>query len=227
MANTNEIMRVADKLKIEIEGDNHVMTSIETPMRADAFDKTDDEKIKIIQDCFAVIMETLGLDLNDDSLKGTPYRVAKMYVKEIFAGLDPKNRPNISVFDNKYGYGKMLIEKNITLRSSCEHHFLPITGIAHVGYISSGKVIGLSKLNRIVDYYGRRPQVQERMTVQIYNDLKKELETDDVIVVVDAEHLCVQARGIKDIQSSTVTMEYGGKFNEPHQREEFLRLLEK
>ena len=219
-------MEIQDEIQIEIEGDNHVMTSIETPMLPNAFEKTDDEKIKIIQDCFAVIMETLGLDLTDDSLRGTPYRVAKMYVKEIFSGLNPKNKPKISVFDNKYGYDKMLIEKNITLRSSCEHHFLPISGVAHVGYISTGKVIGLSKINRLVDYFGQRPQVQERMTVQIYNELKKELDTEHVIVVVDAEHLCVSARGIKDTNSSTVTMEYGGKFNEPHFRDEFLKLIE-
>ena len=214
-----------EKIQIELEGDNHVMTSIETPMLPDAFEKSDDEKIEIIQDCFAVIMETLGLDLNDDSLKGTPYRVAKMYVKEIFAGLDPKNKPKISVFDNKYNYNKMLIEKNITLRSACEHHFLPISGVAHVGYISSGKVIGLSKINRIVDYFGRRPQVQERLTVQIYNELKKELNTDHVIVVIDAEHMCVSARGIQDQTSSTVTMEYGGKFDEASYRDEFLSLI--
>ncbi len=220
-------MQLQEKIQIELEGDNHVMTSIETPMRPDAFDKSDEEKIEIIQDCFAVIMETLGLDLTDDSLRGTPYRVAKMYVKEIFSGLDPKNKPKMSVFDNKYEYNKMLIEKNITLRSSCEHHFLPISGVAHVGYISTGKVIGLSKMNRIVDYFGRRPQVQERMTVQIYNELKKELDTDHVIVVIDAEHMCVSARGIKDASSSTVTMEYGGKFNEPSYRDEFLRLIEK
>jgi len=220
-------MLLEEKIKIEIDGDNHVMTSIETPMRADAFEKSDEEKIEIIQDCFAVIMDTLGLDLQDDSLKGTPYRVAKMYVQEIFSGLNPKNKPKISVFDNKYQYDKMLIEKNITLRSSCEHHFLPISGVAHVGYVSSGKVIGLSKINRIVDYFGARPQVQERMTVQIYNELKKELNTDHVIVVIDAEHLCVSARGIKDSSSSTVTMEYGGKFNEATYRDEFLRLIAK
>ena len=218
-------MRIEEKIQIELEGDSHIMTSIETPMRSDAFNKTDDEKIEIIQDCFKEIMETLGLDLTDDSLKGTPYRVAKMYVKEIFSGLNPENKPKVSVFDNKYEYNKMLIEKNISLSSSCEHHFLPITGVAHVGYISSGKVIGLSKMNRIVDYYGRRPQVQERMTIQIYNALKEELNIDSVIVVVDAEHMCVSARGIKDKTSSTVTMEYGGKFNETSLRDEFLRLI--
>lgn len=220
-------MELEEKLKIEIEGDNHVMTSIETPMREDAFDLSDDEKIDLIQDKFTEIMETLGLDLTDDSLKGTPYRVAKMYVKEIFGGLNPENKPSISVFDNKYNYDKMLIEKNITLNSSCEHHFLPIAGVAHVAYISSGKVIGLSKMNRIVDFFARRPQVQERMTVQIYNELKKILDTESVIVVVDAEHMCVSSRGIQDSKSSTVTMEYGGKFNEVSYRDEFLRLIEK
>ena len=220
-------MQSQEKIQIELEGDNHVMTSIETPMLPNAFDKSDEEKIEIIQDCFSVIMKTLGLGLKDDSLKGTPYRVAKMYVKEIFSGLDPKNKPKVSVFENKYDYNKMLIEKNITLRSSCEHHFLPISGVAHVGYISSGKVIGLSKINRIVDYFGRRPQVQERMTVQIYEELKNELDTEHVMVVIDAEHLCVSARGIKDDSSSTVTMEYGGKFNESSYRDEFLRLIEK
>ena len=219
-------MEVKEKVQIEIEGDNHIMTSIETPMRHDAFEKSDEEKIEIIQDCFAVIMETLGLDLNDDSLKGTPYRVAKMYVQEIFSGLNPANKPQVSVFDNKYEYNKMLIEKNIRLGSTCEHHFLPITGLAHVAYISSGKVIGLSKINRIVDYYAKRPQVQERMTVQVYNALKEELNTEDIIVVMDAEHLCVSARGIKDNSSSTVTMEYGGKFNKASHRDEFLRLIE-
>lgn len=219
-------MQIDEQLKIEIEGDNHVMTSIETPMVPNAFEKSDDEKIEIIQDAFAVIMETLGLDLTDDSLRGTPYRVAKMYVKEIFSGLNPENKPKASVFENKYEYNKMLIEKNITVRSSCEHHFLPISGIAHVGYISSGKVIGLSKINRIVDYFAQRPQVQERMTIQIYNELKQELDTEDVIVVVDAAHMCVSARGIKDNQSSTVTMEYGGKFNDAKYRDEFLKLLD-
>ena len=219
-------MEVKEKVQIEIEGDNHIMTSIETPMRHDAFEKSDEEKIVIIQDCFAVIMETLGLDLNDDSLKGTPYRVAKMYVQEIFSGLNPANKPQVSVFDNKYEYNKMLIEKNIRLGSTCEHHFLPITGLAHVAYISSGKVIGLSKINRIVDYYAKRPQVQERMTVQVYNALKEELNTEDIIVVMDAEHLCVSARGNKDNSSSTVTMEYGGKFNKASHRDEFLRLIE-
>ena len=219
-------MEELEKIQIELDGDNHIMTSIDTPMLSEAFDKSDDEKVEIIQEYFKGIMETLGLDLKDDSLKGTPYRVAKMYVKEIFSGLDPKNKPSVSVFENKYQYNKMLIEKNISFSSACEHHFLPIVGKAQVGYISSGKVIGLSKINRIVEYYGKRPQVQERMTLQIYNELKTALDTEHVIVVVDAEHLCVSSRGVKDTTSSTVTMEYGGKFNERSTREEFLKLLD-
>lgn len=218
-------MNDQEKIQIEIEGDNHVMTSIETPLLPEAFDKSDNEKIAIIQHHFAQIMETLGLDLKDDSLRGTPYRVAKMYVKEVFAGLNPENKPSISVFDNKYQYSKMLVEKDIMLNSACEHHFLPIIGKAHVGYISTGKVIGLSKINRIVEYYGKRPQVQERMTIQIFNELKEALDTEDVIVVVDAEHLCVSTRGVKDSSSATVTLEYGGVFNEPSRRKEFLRLV--
>ncbi len=219
-------MEAKEKLQIEIEGDNHVMTSIDTPMLRDAFERSDGEKIEIIQEYFKGIMQTLGLDLNDDSLKGTPYRVAKMYVKEIFSGLNPENKPHASVFDNKYQYNKMLVEKNITFSSACEHHFLPIVGKAHIGYISSGKVIGLSKMNRIVEYYGKRPQVQERMTLQVFKELRTVLDTDHVIVVVDAEHLCVSTRGVKDRTSSTVTLEYGGKFNEQPCRDEFLKLIE-
>ncbi|ANQ51162.1 GTP cyclohydrolase I FolE [Flammeovirga sp. MY04] len=218
-------MKKEEKLRIESEGDNHIMTSVDTPMLPDAFDKSEEEKIEIIQEYFAGIMKTLGLDLSDNSLKGTPYRFAKMYVKELFAGLDPKNKPNLSVFDNKYQYNKMLVEKNITFSSACEHHFLPIVGKAHVGYISSGKVIGISKINRIVEYYGKRPQVQERMTLQVYNELKNALQTDSVIVVVDAEHLCVSSRGVKDKTSSTVTLEYGGEFNDLSLRNEFLKLI--
>lgn len=220
---------VKDKIRIYDEdlGDGHVMTSIETPMREDAFAKSDEDKMDQIEYHFRMIMEELGLDLRDDSLKGTPYRVAKMYVKEIFSGLDPKNRPKISVFDNKYQYNKMLIEANISLDSTCEHHFLPITGKAHVGYVSSGKVIGLSKINRLVQYFAKRPQVQERLVVQIYNELKKVLNTDDVIVVVTAKHLCVSSRGIKDETSYTTTLEYGGEFNDINKRKEFLSLLEK
>lgn len=206
-------------------GDNHISTSAETPLRADAFDKSDDQKIEEISFHFKKIMEVLGLDLTDDSLSGTPHRVGKMYVKEIFSGLDPRNKPKISIFDNKYEYSKMLIESDITFNSSCEHHFLPIVGKAHIGYISSGKVIGLSKLNRIVQYYGRRPQVQERMTMQIFNELKNALQTDDVIVVVEAEHLCVSSRGVNDKSSKTTTIEYGGKFADANTQNNFFKML--
>jgi GTP cyclohydrolase I len=205
-------------------GDSHIMTSIETPLKKEAFAVSDEKKIEEIQEHFKCIMETLGLDLEDDSLKGTPYRVAKMYVEELFSGLDPKNKPSISTFDNKYQYNKMLIEKNIEFDSACEHHFLPMRGKVHVGYISSGKVIGLSKINRIVQYYGKRPQVQERLTIQILNELQSALKTKSVIVVVDAEHLCVSTRGIRDKSSSTITLEYGGEFNHENQKNTFLNL---
>ena len=214
-----------DKNEIENIGDNHLSTNVQTPLRPDAFEKSDEEKIQNIQQYFGKIMEELGLDLNDDSLSGTPYRFAKMYVKELFYGLNPDKKPKLSVFENKYGYKKMLVEQNITIDSSCEHHFLPITGKAHVSYISSGKVIGLSKLNRIVQYYSHRPQVQERLTTQIYNELKELLDTDSVMVVIEAKHLCVSARGIKDYSSSTVTEMYGGDFNIYNKRDEFYKLL--
>ena len=214
-----------DTKKIELIGDNHALFSLETPLRDDAFVKSNDEKIKNIEKHFTKIVDELGLDLNDDSISGTPYRVAKMYVKEIFSGLDPENKPKISLFDNKYNYNKMLIEKNINLNSTCEHHFLPITGKAHVSYISSGKVIGLSKLNRIVQYYSHRPQVQERLTKQIYDELKNVLDTDSVMVVIEAKHMCVSSRGIKDYTSSTVTEMYGGDFNIYNKRDEFYKLL--
>ena len=212
-----------DTKKIELIGDNHELFSLETPLRDDAFVKSNDEKIKNIEKHFTKIVDELGLDLNDDSISGTPYRVAKMYVKEIFSGLDPENKPKISLFDNKYNYNKMLIEKNINLNSTCEHHFLPITGKAHVSYISSGKVIGLSKLNRIVQYYSHRPQVQERLTKQIYDELKNVLDTDSVMVVIEAKHMCVSSRGIKDYTSSTVTEMYGGDFNIYNKRDEFYK----
>ena len=214
-----------DKEQIEIVGDNHFSSSIETPLRPNAFDKSDDEKIESIQHHFSKIMEELGLDLTDDSLSGTPYRFAKMYVKELFYGLNPKNKPKLSVFENKYEYNKMLIEQNITIDSSCEHHFLPIVGYAHVAYIPKKKVIGLSKINRLVDYYARRPQVQERLVLQILNDLQEALGTEDVIVSVTAKHLCVSSRGIKDQSSFTTTLEYGGSFSETDIRNEFLKII--
>lgn len=214
-----------NKEQIEIVGDNHFSSSIETPLRTDAFAKSDDEKIENIQHHFAKIMEELGLDLTDDSLSGTPYRFAKMYVKELFYGLNPKNKPKLSVFENKYEYKKMLIEQNITIDSSCEHHFLPIVGYAHVAYIPQKKVIGLSKINRLVDYYARRPQVQERLVLQILTDLQEALGTEDVIVSVTAKHLCVSSRGIKDQSSFTTTLEYGGRFSETDIRNEFLKII--
>lgn len=206
-------------------GDDHILTTVETPMRPDAFEMSDPEKISTIAYHFREIMNTLGLDLTDDSLKGTPYRVAKMYVKEIFSGLDPANKPDIALFDNKYGYGQMLVEKDITLYSNCEHHFVPIYGRAHVAYISSGQVIGLSKLNRIVQYFAKRPQVQERLTMQIGLELQKILGTKDVAVIVDAKHMCVSSRGIKDVASSTITSFYDGQFNEDNKRNEFLQYV--
>lgn len=214
-----------DKNGYDIIGDNHVATSIDTPLRDDAFVLSDEQKMEIIEDRFREIMDVLGLDLTDDSLSGTPHRVAKMFVKEIFYGLNTANKPHMSVFENKFKYGEMLIEKNINLNSTCEHHFLPIVGKAHVAYISSGQVIGLSKINRIVDYFARRPQVQERLTVQIASELKKILKTDDVAVVIDATHMCVSSRGIQDDGSSTITAEYSGVFKEQQKREEFLKYL--
>ncbi|AXO81756.1 GTP cyclohydrolase I FolE [Olleya aquimaris] len=206
-------------------GDDHLYTGLETPMKADAFKLSDSDKKERIAILFEEIMDVLGLDLTDDSLKGTPKRVAKMYVDEIFSGLNPQNRPKIALFDNKYQYNQMLVEKNITFYSNCEHHFVPIIGKAHVAYISSGKVIGLSKLNRIVQYYAKRPQVQERLTNQIAEDLKATLNTEDVAVIIDAKHLCVSSRGIKDESSATVTTFYGGQFNTPEKIAELQNYL--
>jgi len=207
---------------IDAFGDDHVGTSSETPMRKDAFKLSNEEKIDIIKDDVRHIMETLGLDLSDDSLNGTPNRVAKMFVKEIFGGLDPDKKPKASTFENKYKYGEMLVEKNITVYSTCEHHLLPIVGRAHVAYISNGTVVGLSKMNRIVDFFAKRPQVQERLTIQIVEELQNVLNTKDVACVIDAKHLCVNSRGIRDIESSTVTSEFGGKFKDQETRREFL-----
>lgn len=213
-------------LHIDDMGDDHISTSVDTPLRADAFDKTDEQKIVEIEGHFRAIMETLGLDLSDDSLKGTPKRVAKMYVKEIFQGLNPTNKPAIALFENKYKYNEMLVEKNISFYSNCEHHFVPIIGKAHVAYISNGKVIGLSKLNRLVEYFAKRPQVQERLTMQVGKELQKDLGTEDVAIVIDAKHLCVASRGVEDDTSSTITAFYGGKFKEDKVKEEFLKYLE-
>ena len=214
-----------DNEQVQLVGDNHYTSSIDTPLRVDAFEKSDEEKIKNIQHHFKMIMQEMGLDLTDDSLSGTPYRVAKMYVEELFYGLNPANKPKLSTFENKYGYKKMLVEQNITIDSACEHHFLPIVGHAHVAYIPKDKVIGLSKINRLVNYYARRPQVQERLVLQILNDLQQVLDTKDVIVSVTAKHLCVSSRGIKDQTSLTTTLEYGGCFSETATRNEFLKII--
>lgn len=199
--------------------------NLETPLRSDAFEMDNNEKMDIIERHFRVIMDTLGLDMTDDSLRDTPRRVAKMFVKEIFSGLDPQNKPSISLFENKYQYRQMLVERHITVKSFCEHHFLPILGVAHVAYFSSGQVIGLSKLNRIVEYYARRPQVQERLTMQIAHELKRVLQTEDVAVYIDARHLCVEMRGAEHEHCSTVTTEYSGKFLEDNVRAEFLQAI--
>lgn len=216
-----------DKIDDPIDdiGDAFISANTDTPMREDAFEKSDAEKIELIQKDVKNILSTLGLDLSDDSLKGTPNRVAKMFVKEIFGGLHPELKPKASTFVNKYKYGEMLVEKNITLYSTCEHHLLPIVGKAHVGYISNGTVVGLSKMNRIVDYYARRPQVQERLTMQIVKELQEVLGTQDVACVIDAKHLCVNSRGIRDVDSSTVTSEYGGLFKNPEMRLDFLSYI--
>jgi GTP cyclohydrolase I len=207
-------------------GDEHLGTSAETPLRDDAFEMDDELKIELIEKHFREIMHILGLDLTDDSLKGTPKRVAKMYIKEIFSGLNPKNMPDAKLFENKYKYNEMLVEKDITFYSNCEHHFVPIVGKAHVAYISNGHVIGLSKINRIVQYFAKRPQVQERLTMQIGNAFREILATDDVAVIIDAHHMCVSSRGIQDVNSSTVTSFYSGKFEkDENTRKEFMNYI--
>jgi len=211
--------------RVEEIGENHVGTSAKTPLRDDAFAISNEEKINKIQESVKDILETLGMDLTDDSLQGTPKRVAKAFVNELFMGLDPANKPTASTFENNYNYGEMLVEKNIIVYSTCEHHLLPIIGRAHVAYISDGKVIGLSKMNRIVEYYAKRPQVQERLTMQVVQAMQEALGTKDVACVIDAKHLCVNSRGIKDIESSTVTAEFGGKFKNKETKEEFLGYL--
>ena len=217
-------MKLHDILKNETDslGDDHLGSSINNPIRKDAFKISNSDKIKLIQEKMHDILEIIGMDMNDDSLKGTPKRVAKMFVNEIFGGLNPEDKPVASTFDNKFKYGEMLVEKNITLYSTCEHHLLPIVGLAHVAYISSGTVVGLSKMNRIVKYYADRPQVQERLNIQIVKELKEVLNTEDVACVIDAKHLCVNSRGIRDYNSSTVTAEFGGKFKETKYKREFL-----
>ena len=219
-------MKINDELNdVDAIGENHSATSKENPVRSDAFELTNDQKIDKIEYHVREILDALGMDLNDDSIQGTPHRVAKAYVNEIFGGLDPKKKPKASTFANNYEYGQMLVEKNIVVYSTCEHHLLPIIGRAHVAYISNGNVIGLSKMNRIVDYFAKRPQVQERMTMQIVEELQNAMGTKDVACVVDAKHLCVNSRGIRDIDSSTVTSEFGGQFQEESVKKEFLQYI--
>jgi GTP cyclohydrolase I len=225
MLNTQRNNIELSDIEIDELGNDHVSSCYNTPMREDAFEKTDDEKIDIISKHFEAIMQTLGLDLNDDSLKGTPKRVAKMYVKEVFQGLNPANKPSISMFENKYKYNEMLVEKNISFYTYCEHHFVPIIGVAHIAYISNGQIIGLSKLNRIVEYFAKRPQVQERLTMQIGKELELVLETTDVAIIIDAKHLCVASRGVKDDTSSTVTSYYNGAFQQQDKKEEFIQYI--
>ena len=208
--------------EFDLLGDDHMATSFDTPIRNDAFDILDEEKISIIEKNVYNILDTLGMDLTDDSIKGTPKRVAKAWVNELFGGLNPQKMPKTSTFENKYSYNEMLVEKNITVYSTCEHHLLPIIGKAHVAYFSKGTVVGLSKMNRIVDYFAKRPQVQERLTMQVVRALQKALGTDDVACVIDAKHLCVNSRGIRDVDCSTVTAEFGGKFKEINIKREFL-----
>lgn len=217
-----EVKNGMSNKNIEDLGEDHVGSSAKTPLRADAFDLADAEKIERIQKNVYEILDTLGMDLGDDSLQGTPKRVAKSFVNELFSGLNPANKPHLSTFDNNYKYGEMLVEKNIVVYSTCEHHLLPIVGRAHIAYISNGNVIGLSKMNRIVEYFAKRPQVQERLTMQVVQALQEALGTDDVACVIDAKHLCVNSRGVKDIDSSTVTSEFGGKFKSKETKREFL-----
>jgi GTP cyclohydrolase I len=206
-------------------GENHLFTTIETPLRADAFKIDDDLKIELIEKNFREIMHILGLDLNDESLKDTPGRVARMYVKEVFSGLNPENKPKTTIFNNNFKFKEMLVEKDITIYSYCEHHFVPIFGKAHIAYFPNGHVIGLSKLNRIAQYYAKRPQVQERLTIQIANELKETLGSEDVAVIIDANHMCVASRGVNDVNSSTVTSSFHGKFLNESVRSELLKYV--
>lgn len=226
MLNTQHNKPELSDIEIDEVGNDHISTCFNTPIRSDAFDKTDEEKIDIIAKHFEAIMHTLGLDLTDDSLKGTPRRVAKMYVQESFKGLNPANKPAISMFDNKYKYNEMIVEKNIAFYTCCEHHFVPFFGKAHIAYINNGQVVGLSKLNRIVDFFAKRPQVQERLTMQIGKELEHVLGTSSVAVLVEAKHLCVASRGIKDDSSTTVTAYYNGDFLDVKKKEEFLKYIE-
>lgn len=205
-----------------------MIKGVHTPTIEEALAVKEETKIKKIEKHFTEIMEVLGLDLKDDSLMDTPKRVAKMYVNEIFWGLKPENFPKCTVIENKMGYDEMVIEKDITLMSNCEHHFVTIDGKAHVAYIPKKSVLGLSKMNRIVEYFARRPQVQERIAEQIYHALSFILGTEDVAVVIEGVHYCVKSRGVEDHSSFTMTAKLGGCFkSEPECRAEFMSLIKK
>lgn len=209
-------------LGLEIE-EHLKKIGVHTPTVSEGLHVKNEAKIKKIEKHFTAIMETLGLDLTDDSLEETPKRVAKMYVNEIFWGLKPENFPKCTVIENKMNYDEMVIEKNITLMSNCEHHFVTIDGVAHVAYIPKDKVLGLSKMNRIVEYFARRPQVQERIAEQVYHALSYILGTEDVAVAIEGVHYCVRSRGVEDYNSITTTLKLGGCFkNEPDCRAEFM-----
>ena len=223
--NGNTVSNHKNGFELKEISNRHFPISMEKLLPSGEFSFDDETKMKFISNHFKQIMLILGLDINDESLKGTPGRVAKMFVKEVFSGLNPANKPDLTLFENDYNYSEMLIEKNITLYSYCEHHFVPIVGKAHVAYFSSGKVIGLSKINRLVQYYSKRPQVQERLTTQIADALKEALETDDVAIVIDAVHHCVASRGVQDTNSSTITTYFGGKFLQHEIKSEFLSMI--
>jgi GTP cyclohydrolase I len=218
-------LKTDPELGLEIH--NHLVSlGVETPVTEKIL--TSSEKINIIQDKFYDIMVTLGLDLTDDSLADTPKRVAKMFVNEIFWGLDYDAFPKCTTIQNKMGYNEMLIERNINVQSNCEHHFVVIDGLATVGYIPKDVVLGLSKINRVVEYFAKRPQVQERLTEQVFHALEYILDTDNIAVVIDAQHYCVKSRGVEDTGSSTVTSKLGGAFkNDPTTRAEFMSIVNK
>jgi len=201
-----------------------VKCGVETPTEPNTLDRK--EKIDLIEGHFTKIMQALGLDLSDDSLIETPKRVAKMYVNEIFWGLDYDAFPKCTTVDNKMKYDEMVIERNVNVQSNCEHHFVVIDGVATVAYIPKQKVLGLSKINRVVEYFAKRPQIQERLTEQVYHALQFILETDDIPVVIDAQHYCVKSRGVEDVGSSTVTSKIGGVFkSDPSVRLEFMNIV--
>jgi GTP cyclohydrolase I len=197
---------------------------VETPVKENGL--SEKEKMHIIQDSFKTIMDALGLDLKDDSLMDTPERVSNMFVNEIYWGLLPDNFPKVTAVENKMGYDSMVIEKGINVQSNCEHHFIVIDGFANIAYVPKNKVLGLSKLNRIVEYFSKRPQIQERLTQQVYYALEYILETSDIAVIIDAKHYCVKSRGVEDVGSQTITSKLGGVFKaDPTYRKEFFESI--